>query len=814
MTEIIKLLNCLRMALLSLLFGISGTYGATWYVSQEGNDENDGKSWGAALANPQSAIDRASTGDSVLIGEGTYFATHIVETASETIYATSFVLKEGVSLHGGYKHGQAQRSKGEYAWSFGGRTILTLQDGNSGTVLINETPFATETLVDGLILEGGVALGSGVDGLGGGARLSGSVLLQSCVIQGNMAGNGGGVYLGEGAKMKLCLVRENCVLDEGWGGNGGGIYATGGAEITNCLVTGNGSGVRKGGGIYATGNAHIDFCTITANEAIREGSGLYMAGIDGVVSSTVIWGNSGGALQASIAGTASHCAIEGCSPNHTCIPLLKNNSGSHGNSYNDNWVGGYFPCFSSPENGDWRLCAGSYLINRGNEASEASDATGNARTLCGMADIGAFETPYRGNLALDFELELPCIYGSSSSVLAVSGALTPEEINIAFQDASFAGVWRSNGGEWSVLWKSTGAAFPTMLAIPDNASNWNALSLQRELQVARRPIYISADDKEYTYLEEMPQLTWSIIAGSLADGDAIIGVLQCESNANLETAWPITKGTLTIEDGANGTNYHLTFLNGEMICHKAEPGFTIIAKSSTYNGGAQALEFKTTPAGLAYTCEYRDEAGALLPDAPSNAGNYTATITIHDSHYNGTYTSDFTIEKATLTARAVDVSRQYQSPNGNLTVNVTGFLGADTPDDIDMPIAHCNAGYEATAGEYSITVSGGSARNYNFQYVNATLTVTKADVSAEVEDSALVFGVALEAAPIVGHARHSGNGAAVPGTFRWLDEGKLLNAGDNEVAWIFTPDNAKNYKGSSGTAIIHVCTAGTANQGG
>ncbi len=799
-----KLHGYLKAALLLLLFGISSTYGATWYVSQEGNDENDGTSWSSALANPQSAIDRASAGDSVLIGDGTYYATRIVETASDTIYSTSFVLKEGVSLHGGYIAGQNQRSKGEYAWSFGGKTILTIADGNSGTVLVNETPFTTETHVDGLVLEGGTALGAGEDGFGGGARLSGAVSLHSCIIQGNIAGNGGGVYLGEGAKLKHCLVRENCVLDEGWGGNGGGIYATSNTQISNCLVTGNGSGVRKGGGIYTTDNARIDFCTIVANEAIREGSGLYMAGNAGTVSSTVVWGNSGSTLQASIAGNASHCAIEGNSPNESCIPLQKGNSGIHGNAYNDNWVGGYFPCFASPENGDWRLGAGSYLINRGSNANEDSDAAGNARSLCGAADIGAFETPYRGNLALDFELELPCIYGNTSSVLAVPGALTPAEISITFQDASFAGDWQNNGADWSVLWKSAGTAFPTMQAIPANTSHWNALSLQRELQVSRRPIYISADDKEYTYLEEMPQLTWHIIAGSLAEGDTINGTLQCESNATLETAWPITKGTLSIDDGANGTNYLLKFYNGEMLCHKAEPELTFTAKSGTYNGGALALEIETEPAGLDYTCEYRDETGALLSGAPSNAGTYTATITIQDPHYSGTYTSDFTIEKATLTAHAMDASRQYQSPNGDFTVNVTGFLGTDGPIDIEMPIATSAAGYEASAGEYPISVSGGSARNYNFQYVNGTLTVTKADVNAEVEDSALVFGDAVEEAPITGHASHSGNGTTVPGTFSWVDDGRLLNAGDNEVAWIFIPDNTQNYKSSSGTAIIHV----------
>ena len=74
----------LAALLLGWLLRVSGT---TWHVAENGSDDNDGLSWRTALANPQSAIDRAHSGDCVLIGTGKYYATHILETDSDSVYA-------------------------------------------------------------------------------------------------------------------------------------------------------------------------------------------------------------------------------------------------------------------------------------------------------------------------------------------------------------------------------------------------------------------------------------------------------------------------------------------------------------------------------------------------------------------------------------------------------------------------------------------------------------------------------------------------------------------------------------------------------
>lgn len=43
----------------------------------------------------------------------------------------------------------------------------------------------------------------------------------------------------------------------------------------------------------------------------------------------------------------------------------------------------------------------------------------------------------------------------------------------------------------------------------------------------------------------------------------------------------------------------------------------------------------------------------------------------------------------------------------------------------EKPTAFCEATTESEPGDYPITVSGGEAENYTFDYINGTLTVTE-----------------------------------------------------------------------------------------
>ena len=87
---------------------------------------------------------------------------------------------------------------------------------------------------------------------------------------------------------------------------------------------------------------------------------------------------------------------------------------------------------------------------------------------------------------------------------------------------------------------------------------------------------------------------------------------------------------------------------------------------------------------------------------------------------------DLSVNKADLTFTADDKSREYLSPNPDLTYSVSGFVNGDTQQDLDiLPSIQTSADHNSSVFNYPITISGGSDNNYNYLFVPGILTVTK-----------------------------------------------------------------------------------------
>ena len=133
---------------IGMAFLLSGwCHGARRHVRVDGDDSADGLSWATALASVQQAIDLSAPGDEVWVAAGRYEAAMRREVGSESGWAMSFLLRDGVSLYGGFcGHEQSltERSLDSMApepsgsWNFAAKTILTLPEGSEGSVLIGE----------------------------------------------------------------------------------------------------------------------------------------------------------------------------------------------------------------------------------------------------------------------------------------------------------------------------------------------------------------------------------------------------------------------------------------------------------------------------------------------------------------------------------------------------------------------------------------------------------------------------------------------------------------------------------------------------
>lgn len=187
----------------------------------------------------------------------------------------------------------------------------------------------------------------------------------------------------------------------------------------------------------------------------------------------------------------------------------------------------------------------------------------------------------------------------------------------------------------------------------------------------------------------------------------------------------------------------------------------------------------------------------------SEAGRYGITISGgYDNDYEFSYQSgELTILKAQLTASVASIeSRVGVIPDFSITYN--GFVNGDSINNIDqLPIATANANAASLPGEYPISLSGGSDNNYEFIYIEGTLTLNKKILpTIEWESpSGITYGNKLDNSELNATTD-------VPGKFIYSPEvGTLLEAGKAQtLEVIFIPTDTINYISVSESVTIDV----------
>ncbi len=149
-----------------------------------------------------------------------------------------------------------------------------------------------------------------------------------------------------------------------------------------------------------------------------------------------------------------------------------------------------------------------------------------------------------------------------------------------------------------------------------------------------------------------------------------------------------------------------------------------------------------------WTNNMEDYAATLtspIIDTYVDTGSYESWIPVTFTKEEKTITADvvfrYLIKPAKLTATVPNVIREYGEENPSLNIIYSGFIGDDNQSVVTTnPTVSTAAQNTSNVGEYPITVSGGSAKNYEFVYEPGVLTVTKAPLSAKVNDATKVYG--------------------------------------------------------------------------
>lgn len=252
---------------LFLIFTVTNMFATRYYVNGGATGNNTGLSWTNAFTNLQSALSVAIPGDEIWVAAGIYKA-----SATDN-RSTSFVMKNGVNVYGGFNGTETSLDQRNIATA---PTTLSGDIGELGTNndntrnIIRIQNFTSAFMLDGFIISNGYTAAE--SGAGAGAYITSNsganITIRNCVFYNNYAyHSGGGLYI-----RNTTITFQNCdfLYNSSYNYGGGAIYAANGsnANITfsGCKFTGNST--RDGAAIEFDGTSLImDRCIISSNTA-------------------------------------------------------------------------------------------------------------------------------------------------------------------------------------------------------------------------------------------------------------------------------------------------------------------------------------------------------------------------------------------------------------------------------------------------------------------------------------------------------------------------------------------------------------------
>ena len=351
---------------------LTAHFGGVLYVSPNGDNSN-GSSWATAYTHPQTAINAANEGDTVILDDGTYewndslaanssvvslsknvvvrsrngSANCIVDAGRLTnknrrgLYIAATATEAhvcGISFINGCDSSFNQNTPVEsHAGLIDNCYVRGFRNYRTRLVGLLDTAVMRNTVVDGADMTR-----ANTDGQPCGVYLDGKTLLENCEIK-NCTNSMSGVWLG-GSKGTLPILENNPV-------------------VRGCYIHDNdGQTAREGGGVRVNYYGTIENCTIVRNHSGKKGGGVFIYGANTSTDNAmtdlqlcfrnnIIWDNTSvegdNLYGAGVTDFGLKNAQDSCAPEAI--------EGERGNTAQD-------PLFVDAANGDWRLRPGSPCI--------------------------------------------------------------------------------------------------------------------------------------------------------------------------------------------------------------------------------------------------------------------------------------------------------------------------------------------------------------------------------------------------------------------------------------------------------------------
>ena len=254
----------------------------------------------------------------------------------------------------------------------------------------------------------------------------------------------------------------------------------------------------------------------------------------------------------------------------------------------------------------------------------------------------------------------------------------------------------------------------------------------QDFSIRKASLIATADNKSITYGDSVPDYTIAYAGFVNGENAAVIDTLATATSSYSQYS---NVGEYTINaSGASDNNYDFVFQNGTLTVDQK----AVTVSFDGYEGLIYNGQIQTISAAVSGTVNNDNPGLSLTYDKTvKDAGSYTATASISNGNYvlTGTATQNFSIDKATLTAKADNKSIAYGDAAPAYTVTFTGFVNGEDVSVINTkPSAQSSYAQYNNVGEYSITVGRGSDNNYKFVYEPGTLTVEQKSVTVSFGD--------------------------------------------------------------------------------
>ena len=271
-----------------------------------------------------------------------------------------------------------------------------------------------------------------------------------------------------------------------------------------------------------------------------------------------------------------------------------------------------------------------------------------------------------------------------------------------------------------------------------SVANGNVAFVDGILTIKKAPLTIVADNKTKKQGDQMPEFT-ATYSGFKNDENASVLSSAPQFSCNADEGSALGNYDIEIY-GAEAANYDISYRKGTLTVTQADAIVVTVKNYSRKYGESNPSQFEYTVEGGSLSGE---PSIACVASPTSPVGNYDIVINKGTvANYNVTFVKGvLTIEKANLTVKADNKEMLIGSQLPEFTATYQGFKNGETPSVLTkMPEFQCSATSQSLAGNYSISVLGAEAQNYEITYESGQLTIVDPPLRVKVKNVEREYG--------------------------------------------------------------------------